>query len=148
MAALRHAFRVSAASARASVPSHSAGNWRSVVRGLATAQTPPSSPFSALDTFTDRHIGPDDHEVSHMLSQLGYESMDAFIAAAVPSKIRITSSAVSNESIPSLSESELYRRAKQLGNANKPFRSYIGMGYHNAVVPPVVLRNVCDIALP
>ncbi|KAI0962018.1 hypothetical protein AcV7_000958 [Taiwanofungus camphoratus] len=143
MAALRHAFRVSAASARASVPSHSAGNWRSVVRGLATAQTP-SSPFSALDTFTDRHIGPDDHEVSHMLSQLGYESMDAFIAAAVPSKIRITSSAVSNESIPSLSESELYRRAKQLGNANKSFRSYIGMGYHNAVVPPVVLRNTIE----
>lgn len=111
-------------------------------RGLATAKAP-SSLFAPLDTFGDRHLGPDDHEVAHMLSKLGYDSMDAFVADAVPEKIRSSATAVSNESIPALSESELFRRAKELGQANKPFKSYIGMGYHNAVVPPVILRNVC-----
>ncbi|EMD41915.1 hypothetical protein CERSUDRAFT_110471 [Gelatoporia subvermispora B] len=112
-------------------------------RGLATAK-PPASLFSALDTFADRHIGPDNHEVSYMLSKLGYDSMEKFLSDTVPSKIRVASSVVSNESIPSLTESELYRKAREYGSLNKPFRSYIGMGYHNAVVPPVILRNVME----
>jgi glycine dehydrogenase len=77
-----------------------------------------------------------------MLSKLGYESMDAFVAETVPAPIRVASSTVSDSSIPPLSESQLQKRAHELGALNKPFRSYIGMGYHNAVVPPVVLRNV------
>ncbi|KAH9932411.1 glycine dehydrogenase [Amylocystis lapponica] len=143
MAALRSVSQVSLVLGRALVLPRPAFHRRSAIRGLATAQTP-SSLFASLDTFVDRHVGPDDHETSHMLSQLGYESMDAFIAATVPSQIRVASSAVSNESIPSLSESELYRRGRDLGRANKPFKSYIGMGYHNAVVPPVILRNVLE----
>ncbi|KAI0361421.1 glycine dehydrogenase [Trametes cingulata] len=112
-------------------------------RGLATAKAP-SSLFASLDTFSDRHIGPDDNEVAHMLAKLGYDSMDAFVADTVPEKIRVSSASVSNESIPALSESELFQRAKELGRANKPFKSFIGMGYHNAVVPPVILRNVME----
>ena len=115
---------------------------RTPLRGLATAKAP-SSLFAPLDTFSDRHIGPDDKEIAHMLEKLGYNSMDAFIADAVPEKIRSSVKAVSDESIPALSESELFRRAKELGKANQPYKSYIGMGYHNAVVPPVILRNVC-----
>jgi glycine dehydrogenase len=110
-------------------------------KGLATAK-PPRSLFSALDTFSDRHIGPDNAEAVYMLSKLGYSSMDAFVDAAVPSKIRIPADAISDGAIGPLSEAELLRRAKLLGAENKPFKSYIGMGYHNAVVPPVILRNV------
>ena len=80
-----------------------------------------------------------------MLNQLGYDSMEAFVEDTVPPKIRVSASSVSNESIPSLTESELHRRARELARANKPFKSYIGMGYHNAVVPPVILRNVCAL---
>ncbi|OCH94680.1 glycine dehydrogenase [Obba rivulosa] len=112
-------------------------------RGLATAK-PPASLYSGLDTFADRHIGPDNHEVPYMLSKLGYDSMEKFVSDAVPPKIRVPSSVVSNESIPSLTESELYRKAREYGSLNKPFRSYIGMGYHNAVVPPVILRNIME----
>nr|VWO94335.1 Glycine dehydrogenase (decarboxylating) (EC (Glycine cleavage system P-protein) (Glycine decarboxylase) (Glycine dehydrogenase (aminomethyl-transferring)) [Ganoderma boninense] len=116
---------------------------RAPARGLATAKAPPSL-FASLDTFADRHIGPDDNEVAHMLTKLGYDSMDAFVADTVPDKIRSSSTAVSDESIPSLTESQLFLRAKELGKANKPFKSYIGMGYHNAVVPPVILRNIME----
>ncbi|KAK1232416.1 glycine decarboxylase subunit P [Marasmius sp. AFHP31] len=112
-------------------------------RGLASVHQPDSL-FSPLDEFPERHIGPDDKETSHMLQKLGYKSMNAFIEDTVPPKIRVPSSTISNVSIPALSESELHARAKALGAANKPFKSYIGMGYHCAVVPPVILRNIIE----
>ncbi|EGO31043.1 hypothetical protein SERLADRAFT_444616 [Serpula lacrymans var. lacrymans S7.9] len=104
----------------------------------------PSTLFAPLDTFSDRHIGPDDDEAASMLSKLGYASMDAFLADTVPHKIRVAESSISDASIPAWSESELHARAKELGRLNKPLKSYIGMGYHNAVVPPVILRNVME----
>lgn len=82
-----------------------------------------------------------------MLKQLGYESMDAFIREAVPQQVTIASTEITDEVIAPLSELELKRRAQALGSENKPFKSYIGMGYHNAVVPPVILRNVRPCAL-
>ncbi|KAF8973526.1 glycine dehydrogenase [Flammula alnicola] len=90
--------------------------------------------FAPLDTFPERHIGPDDAETSKMLSQLGYETMDAFVADTVPPKIRVSTH----------SRVSLHARAKELAGQNKPFKSYIGMGYHCAVVPPVILRNVME----
>ena len=124
----------------------------SAARGLATAKAP-SSLFAALDTFTDRHVGPEDREVNYMLKQLGYDSVEAFVADTVPPKIRVPANDISDASIPALTESELFQRARELAGANKPVKSYIGMGYHNAVVPPVILRNVrrprlCPIAAP
>jgi len=110
-------------------------------KGLASAKQP-ATLFAALDTFSDRHIGPDNAEAAYMLSNLGYSSMDAFVDDVVPSKIRIPSDAVSDNVIGPLSEAELLRRAKLLGAENKQYKSYIGLGYHNAVVPPVILRNV------
>lgn len=77
-----------------------------------------------------------------MLKSIGYESMERFVDASVPPSIRLKEAAVDNAAIPPLSESELFRRAKTFAESNKPFKSYIGMGYHNAVVPPVILRNV------
>jgi glycine dehydrogenase len=110
-------------------------------RGLATIK-PQASLFSPLDTFSERHIGPDDRETSVMLSKLGYSSMDAFIEDTVPPRIRVSPESLDN--IPVLSESQLHARAQALGKENKQFKSYIGMGYHSAVVPPVILRNVCS----
>lgn len=101
-----------------------------------------SGVFDVLDTFQDRHIGPNSDETTVMLKQLGYNSMDDFIQASVPQHIRIPTSAVSDAVIPPLTETEMIKRARQLANMNKLHRSYIGMGYHNAVVPKVIQRNV------
>ena len=98
--------------------------------------------FDPLDTFTERHIGPNASEVHTMLDTLGFESMDAFVKATVPESIRLPETCMSDSTIPALSESELFNRAKELATVNKSFKSYIGMGYHNAVVTPVILRNV------
>jgi len=115
------------------------------IRGLASLKPPPSL-FAPLDTFPERHIGPDDAEASKMLSQLGYDSMHTFVADTVPPKIRVSTTLIDNTSIPSFSESQLHDRAKKLAGENKPFKSYIGMGYHCAVVPSVILRNVKSCA--
>ncbi|TFY70010.1 hypothetical protein EVJ58_g111 [Rhodofomes roseus] len=141
MAALRCAVRVSAHTTQLRAGALAVSRHGHKKRRCFATATSPSSLLSALDTFQDRHVGPDGSEVKHMLSALGYESMDAFVDATVPSKIRVASSSVSNDSIAALSESELYKRARELAKANKPFKSYIGMGYHNAVVPPVILRT-------
>ena len=106
------------------------------VRADAVANVPP------LDTFARRHIGPDALEEEKMLAKLGYKSMADFVADAVPNEIRVAETDISSSTIPALSELELHYRAKELADENKPFKSYIGMGYHNAVVPPVILRNV------
>ncbi|KAJ7225345.1 glycine cleavage system P-protein-domain-containing protein [Mycena pura] len=108
----------------------------------AFATAKPQSLFSPLDTFSARHIGPDAREAASMLAALGYDSMDKFIGEVVPPKIRVSGAVV--DSISALSESELYTRAMELAAQNKPFKSYIGMGYHCAVVPPVILRNIME----
>ncbi|KIK70707.1 hypothetical protein GYMLUDRAFT_150001 [Collybiopsis luxurians FD-317 M1] len=131
MATLRHALQFLP---RASI---------SRVRFFASARHPDSL-FAPIDAFTERHIGPDDAETTKMLSQLNHKSMDTFITETVPPKIRIAPEEINNETIPALSESQLLARAKELGALNKPFKSYIGMGYHCAVVPPVILRNVIE----
>lgn len=62
--------------------------------------------------------------------------MDAFIAQCVPGSIRIGADAVSEEganAIRALSEQELLRRAAELAGKNKVFKSFIGMGYYQAV---------------
>lgn len=82
-----------------------------------------------------------------MLSKLGYESMEHFVRDTVPGGIRIASDVVSDASIRPLSESELLKRARELAGKNEGFKSYIGMGYHNAVVPTVILRNVSKAPL-
>lgn len=79
-----------------------------------------------------------------MLSSLGYKSLEEFTADAVPASIRIDKSVLSDESLPPLSESELGARVKALAKENKIFRSFIGQGYHTAVVPPVILRNMLE----
>ena len=107
-----------------------------------------SSWFDPLDTFPRRHVGPDRREEEKMLSTLGYASMAEFENATVPAHIRVASGSVSDSSIRHLSESELLRHADELAAKNDVFKSYIGMGYHTAVVPPVILRNVLISRFP
>ena len=119
------------------------GISRRTTRAFATASSKDiDALFKPLDTFERRHVGPDATEVNKMLSKLGYRTMDEFVDDAVPQKIRIAAGTVNDASIPPYSESELLKRARDLAKVNTPVRSYIGMGYWNAVVPPVILRNV------
>src|SRR5436853_453622 len=43
-----------------------------------------------------------------------------------------------------LTESELMERLKGIASKNKVYKSYIGMGYANTIVPSVILRNILE----
>lgn len=121
-------------------------------RTLATSkdplflETPNASDdvFQPLDTFLRRHIGPRPHEINHILKTLGYSSIDEFVDQTVPEEVRLPKNAVSDDAIVALSESELASRGGEIANKNKSLRSFIGMGYNNTTVPPVVMRNVLE----
>jgi glycine dehydrogenase len=93
------------------------------------------------DTFVRRHIGPDAGEVAEMLRALGYGSLDELIDATVPASIRMDRPLNLG---PERSEYELLSDLRKLAAKNKVFRSFLGMGYHDCIVPPVIQRNVLE----
>ena len=41
-------------------------------------------------------------------------------------------------------EEECLRRLREFGRLNQVWRSYIGLGYYNCIVPPTILRNLLE----
>jgi glycine dehydrogenase len=76
-----------------------------------------------------------------MLQSLGYESMDQFISAAVPEKLRTERPYNLPEA---LSEDEARARLRELADKNVRFRSLIGAGYSGTITPAVINRNVFE----
>jgi len=99
-----------------------------------------TAPASA-HPFARRHIGPGEVEVREMLEALGYDSLDALIDAAIPATIRFGGSLSVGDPC---TEYEALRELADLATGNQIFRSYIGMGYHDCITPPVVLRKVVE----
>ena len=97
--------------------------------------------FAPSDTFARRHLGVSDAEVAEMLKVVGFESVDALIAATVPAAIR--SKKPLKIGAPK-AENEMLVELKKLASKNKVFKSYIGQGYSDTIVPPVILRNILE----
>ena len=94
-----------------------------------------------LSRFVGRHIGPSDEEIAAMLEALGFQSLDEFIDATVPKNIRLTNSL----DLPDgKSEQEALAELRELARQNKVMRNFIGAGYSDCVVPPVIQRNVLE----
>ena len=91
--------------------------------------------------FEDRHNGPDQNEIREMLKEIGVESLDALIEETVPAGIRMEG--LLNLPAPK-SEFQFTKDLRQIAAANKLFKSYIGMGYYNTIVPSVIQRNVLE----
>lgn len=94
--------------------------------------------------FANRHIGPRSEDIELMLATLGYSSMADFIEDVVPADIRSSVLSLDGDAGGSKSESEVLSALKGLASQNEVFRSFIGMGYYNCFVPPVVQRNILE----
>ncbi|MFQ5503389.1 MAG: aminomethyl-transferring glycine dehydrogenase [Planctomycetota bacterium] len=99
------------------------------------------SSLPVIDSFEKRHIGPRDSELGPMLEVLGFASLDELTDAAIPPAIR---QEVDPELPPPLGETEVLDDLQALAGKNRVFRSYIGMGYHDSVTPPVIQRNILE----
>lgn len=93
------------------------------------------------DAFALRHIGPREADLQHMFKAIGVESIDQLIYETLPDDIRLKAP-LNLE--PAMTEYEYMSHIQQLGNKNKIFRSYIGLGYHPAIVPAPIQRNIFE----
>jgi len=96
---------------------------------------------AAAASFVPRHIGPTPDDVVAMLDLLGYESLDALIDATVPRGIRMAKPLAIHAP---MSEYEALSSLRTIAQRNQIFRSYLGLGYHDCVTPPVIQRNVLE----
>ncbi|MGO2480586.1 aminomethyl-transferring glycine dehydrogenase [Glutamicibacter ardleyensis] len=96
---------------------------------------------STSSEFVSRHIGPRPADVNHMLSTLGYSSLDELIDTAVPADIRQASAL----DLPSaLSETEALAHLRGLASKNVMKTQMIGQGFYDTITPPVIRRNIVE----
>uniref|UniRef100_A0A8C1LGS3 Glycine dehydrogenase (decarboxylating) n=1 Tax=Cyprinus carpio TaxID=7962 RepID=A0A8C1LGS3_CYPCA len=93
------------------------------------------------DDFSERHIGPGDKEKREMLNTLGLESVAQLIENTVPASIRLGRSLKMDDPV---CENEILDSLQKIASRNKMWRSYIGMGYYDCSVPPVIQRNLLE----
>lgn len=97
--------------------------------------------FPNKPDFASRHIGPRKTDVVTMLNSIGFKSLDELSEKAVPAAIKFNR--ILNIEDP-LNEHELIDRIRAISNKNEVWRSYIGMGYNNCLVPHPILRNIFE----
>jgi glycine dehydrogenase len=91
--------------------------------------------------FAARHLGPARADVVAMLGAVGYDSLDGLVDDTVPTSIRMEG----DLKLPAaLTEAQLLARLSEIASTNQVFRSYLGMGYSDTVVPGVILRNIME----
>ena len=93
------------------------------------------------DSFALRHIGPNENELQHMLKTIGAESLNQLILETIPEDIRLKKPL---NLAPAMTEYEFSNHIAELGNKNKVFKTYIGLGYNQAIVPAVIQRNIFE----
>tara|TARA_Y100001960_G_scaffold94155_1_gene101499 strand:+ start:1054 stop:3909 length:2856 start_codon:yes stop_codon:yes gene_type:complete len=102
---------------------------------------PSQDPSTILNSFSSRHIGPNNSESREMLKDLGFSSFKALIREVVPKDILEKSNLNIGEGI---SEENALRELKRIASKNELIHSFIGQGYYNTITPAVILRNVFE----
>ncbi len=93
------------------------------------------------DSFALRHIGPRRSDLPEMLKTVGAETIEQLIFETIPDNIRLENNLTLD---PALSEHEFAAHITALSNKNKVFRSFIGLGYNQAITPAVIQRNILE----
>ncbi len=91
--------------------------------------------------FLERHIGPNDAEIAHMLQVIGHDSLDAMTDAIVPGNIKSPAPLALPQAID---EVEALAKIRAIADRNEVFRSFIGQGYYGTLTPNVILRNILE----
>ncbi len=94
-----------------------------------------------MDQFTYRHIGPRKNDAALMLKKIGARTFEELIDQTIPSSIRMENPLELPEGI---SEYEYFNSLKEIASRNKLYRSFIGLGYYNTILPAVIQRNILE----
>ncbi|WP_448699929.1 aminomethyl-transferring glycine dehydrogenase [Mucilaginibacter sp. AW1-3] len=93
------------------------------------------------EKFQHRHIAPNEADTAEMLQTIGVNSVDELIDQTVPQKIRLKQPL----NLPAAkSEFDYLNDLKETASKNKVFKSYIGQGYYDMILPGVIQRNIFE----
>jgi len=93
------------------------------------------------EKFQSRHIAPNEADTAKMLKTIGVSSLDELIEQTVPAGIRLKNPL----NLPAAkSEFDYLNTLKQTASKNKVFKSFIGQGYYDVIVPGVIQRNILE----
>jgi glycine dehydrogenase len=93
------------------------------------------------DSFIRRHIGPRPEDAEKMLKAMNLGGLEDLLQKAIPASIR---SQKPLKMDASLSEHSALNEIRGIASQNEVFRSFIGMGYHDCIIPPVIQRNILE----
>ncbi len=94
-----------------------------------------------MSNFSSRHIGINKDQKKEMLNSLGINSIDELISETIPKNIRINTGLKLDEA---LTENEYLNHIKNLAKKNKNYKSFIGLGYNESIIPSVIKRNILE----
>jgi glycine dehydrogenase len=107
---------------------------------MSSSKTP--EPFNEYnDPFIRRHIGPRPEDAGKMLKTMDLNDLEELIQKTVPSSIRLRQPLEIGEPH---SEHSALNEIRRIASENEIFRSFIGMGYHDCITPPVIQRNILE----
>ena len=93
------------------------------------------------DKFVNRHNGPGPDDVTAMLQKIGASSVDELIKQTVPASIRLKKPL----NLPvGMTEYQYHKHLRVIAAKNKSFKTYIGLGYYNTILPAVIQRNILE----
>lgn len=93
------------------------------------------------NTFASRHIGINENDLAEMLRQTGASTLDQLIDETVPASIRLKNKLA----LPAAqSENQFLKELKDTSSKNQVFKSYIGLGYYEPIIPGVIQRNILE----
>lgn len=93
------------------------------------------------EKFEFRHIGPSESDTRNMLKIIGVSSLDELIEQTFPKRIRLDKPIKLEKP---LTEFEYLNHIDEVGEKNKLFKNYIGMGYNSSILPSVIRRNILE----
>jgi len=114
--------------------------------GAAGAAPAAAALLDPLDTFARRHLGSGDADTRAMLKTIGVDSLDQLVGETVPASIRMARPLQLD--VPgggrALGEREMLGLLRAMAHKNEPYRSFLGTGYHDTIVPGVIQRNILE----
>ena len=91
--------------------------------------------------FVDRHNGPRQSQIKHMLDVIGVSSVEELIKQTIPSDILLSEPLKLDAHV---SEHAYLARLKEIASKNRNFRSMIGLGFYGTASLPVISRNIFE----
>jgi glycine dehydrogenase len=111
----------------------------------AAERSDPADVLAPADTFVRRHIGPSEADIKEMLGVLGLSLLAELVGETVPESIRMDRP-LALPGLPDrlLGERELLTWLRDIARQNRVARSFLGMGYHDCIIPGVIQRNILE----